>query len=47
MCLIRHGEVTRRRQQFDELMQQVEALQHAEAERIGLTKVLQEGTLQA
>jgi hypothetical protein len=38
------GEVGRRRQQFDELMQQVEALQHAEAERSGLTKVLQEGT---
>jgi hypothetical protein len=38
------GEVGRRRQQFDELMQQVEALQRAEAEHSGLTKVLQEGT---
>jgi hypothetical protein len=36
-------EVARRRQQFNELMKQVDALQHAEAERIGLTKVLEEG----
>jgi hypothetical protein len=37
-------EVARRRQQFDELMKQVDALQHAEADRVGLTKVLEEGT---
>jgi hypothetical protein len=37
------AEVSRRRDQFHELMQQVEAIQHAEAERAGLTAVLKEG----
>jgi hypothetical protein len=37
------AEVAGRRQQFDELMKQVDAIQHAEAGRIGLTKVLEEG----
>ena len=36
-------EVTRRREQFTNLMEQVEAIQKAEADRLGLTTVLQEG----
>lgn len=36
-------EVARRRDQFNALMQQVEAIQHAEAEKTGLTQVLREG----
>lgn len=37
------AEVARRRDQFNELMTQVEALQQAEAEKVGLTDVLKEG----
>lgn len=36
-------EVARRREQFNQLMQQVEAIQHAEADKAGLTAVLEEG----
>jgi chromosome segregation ATPase len=36
-------EVRRRRQPFDELMQQVEAIQEARADAVGLTAVLEEG----
>ena len=36
-------EVARRRDQFNALMQQVEAIQHEETDKAGLTKVLGEG----
>jgi hypothetical protein len=36
-------EVARRREQFNQLMQQVEAIQHAQADKAGLTAVLEEG----
>ncbi len=36
-------EVARRREQFNQLMQQVEAIQHAEAKKAGLSSVLEEG----
>src|SRR5262249_43798484 len=36
-------EVARRHDRFNELMQQVEAIQHAEAEKAGLIDVLKEG----
>jgi hypothetical protein len=37
------AEVAKRRDQFTQLMQQVEAIQRAEADKIGLTRVLSEG----
>src|SRR5262249_52965507 len=37
------SEVGRRRDQFNELMQQLEAIQHSEADKAGLTDVLKEG----
>ncbi len=37
------SEVARRRDRFAELMQQIEAIQRAEADKLGLTAVLQEG----
>jgi hypothetical protein len=37
------AEVAKRRDQFNQLMRQVEALQHDEADKIGLTAVLREG----
>ena len=36
-------EVIRRRELFTKLMQQVEALEHAEADKIGLISVLKDG----